>query len=603
MRIESMKRIVKAYLFSFKEVFASYPIGFIAYFLIQILNTFSQYAFLYINRWVLNDISQMINDKSLAVFRNVVLLFLISLVLSFVFVLLNYLGSLFNQKQHIRFDEYINAKMAKKSLELDISYFDNPEFYDKISRARKGKTRLSFIVYRVIFFITNIISVLVALSISISYDVKSTLLIVFFSVPMVFTQGRYIKFKYNYEKNSQREQRKISYLANVLLGKFAAKEIRFFDIDDFIVNKYKTVWNKYSTGLKRIIHSQGMADSLLASLPMVGIMVAMYFVIINIINGDGLIGDFTFYIGIYVSLSSSIYRLIEDISKVTESELSISDYRDFISLSPVINNEGTRKLEGIKDIKFEDVTFYYPNSNIPALNNVSFEIYPKKKNAIVGINGSGKTTLIKLLLRFYDTSSGKILINGVDIKEYDVDALRNCFSAVFQDYMIYSLSLRDNIAISSYSERDNDQRINNVLNMVNLADLMKEKGCSLDSLVSRDFSDDGIELSRGQKQKIAIARSIFSYADFLILDEATSSLDTESEQKLISILEEAYSEKGILYVAHRLAYMASMDNIIVLKDGQVIEQGTHNDLMNNYGEYYKLYSIQAEKYRKSQGEN
>lgn len=594
----NIKKIIVNLLFAVKEVFSSAPLVFMAFFFVQLLNIASYYIVLFINKQIINDIVNIVVEENTS--NNSISKILIWLILSTLFsltvVFLNYVRTILTQKQNINFDKHINIKMARKCMELDISYFDNPKYYDKILRAQEGRTRLGFVVYRVIFFISNIISFIIAFSLSLSSNTKYTFLIIVLTLPVFFTKGMYYRKKYIYENDTQKIKRKISYLANIILGKDAAKEIRFYNIENLVVKRYKENWNKYALGLKRIINKQGFFDSLLITIPIVGIMLAMYDVVINITQGQNQIGDFSYYLGIYTSLSTSLFNLIEDLAKMGESELAIKNYNEFISAKPLISYEGNIKLDCIKSIRFDNVSFCYPQSKTMVLNKVSFELFPNKKNAIVGVNGSGKTTLIKLLLRFYDVDSGEILINNINIKEYDIKTLRENFSAVFQDYVIYSLSIRDNIAFSNYSEKHNDLKIYEALEFADIKKEIIDRTNSLDTFLSRDFSDNGIELSGGQKQKIAIAKSAFSSAQILILDEATSSLDARSEQNIFSKFEELYREKGIIFISHRLSNMQVMDNIIVLKNGKLIEEGKHRDLLKLKGEYFKLFTSQAKKY-------
>lgn len=595
--LEKILEAIKCLAFSLKEVFLSSPIVFCTILIIQLLNSLSFYVFLIINREIINRINELILfDTSEVLLYEIIGLLILSLIVSILFVFIGYINTLLIQKQDIKFNKYINTKMAKKCMELDISYFDNPIYYDKISKAQEGKTRLGFIVYRAIFFISNIVSFIFALTMSLATNVMNTIIVLVLTIPIFLTQGTYSKKKYIYEEQTQRIKRKISYLANIILGKGAAKEIRFYNMGDFVLNKYRDHWNTYSSGLKKIISRQGLTDSLFTILPTVGIMVAMYATLMNIIEGKNQIGDFSYCLGLYTAVYSSLFSLVDDVSKMGESELAIRNYNDFMSTTPILKYEGKKELKELLSIDFENVTFFYPGTELAALNDISLHLSPYKKNAIVGINGSGKTTLIKLLLRFYDVDYGKILINGVDIKEYDINDIRKCFSVVFQDYVLYSFSIRDNISISNLLDKNNDNRINEALELVGLKDIITNKKCTIDSFLSREFSDDGVELSGGQKQKIALARSAFSAADILILDEATSSLDTESEQNIVGKLEEIYKHKGIIYIAHRLAYMSSMDNIIVLKDGNVIEQGNHEELLEKKGEYFRLFCAQARKY-------
>ena len=227
---------------------------------------------------------------------------MLSAVFSLVLVVINYIKTVLEQKQHRSFDKYINLKMARKCAELDISYFDSPQYYDKIAKAQNGKTRLGFLVYRVIFFIANIFTFVIALTVSIMHsNILPVLLILSLIVPSLFTKGHYYRMQFEYENASQKIKRKISYLAGLIFGKDAAKEIRFYKMEQFVADKYRHSWNEYGEGMRRIILTRGLVDSVLSVLPVAGMIVSMYYVVISIINGKSPVGDFAFLLGIYTS--------------------------------------------------------------------------------------------------------------------------------------------------------------------------------------------------------------------------------------------------------------------------------------------------------------
>lgn len=593
--------IIKNLLFSINEVFRSSPFYFIIGFMIQLINTISFYVVLYFSRNILNTLSfALSNNLSLhnSIIKVSIWIILIA-VFSIILIFLNYYKNVIFQKQQLAFEEYINIKMAKKCMELDISYFDNPQYYDKIAQAQEGKVRLGFIVYRVIFFIANIVSFIIALSIafSLSYFIFPVIILIL-TIPALLTRGKYYKQQFEYENSQQGLKRKISYLAGLILGKDAAKEVRFYKMENFLSEKYRNYWNEYVSGIKKIIVKRGAIDSFFTVLPILGIVVSMYFIVVKIGNGSANIGDFAYLLSIYSSLSTSFLSLVEDLAKMSESESAIQKYNDFMKTSPHVVYKGLLPIKIIETIEFKEVCFAYPETDKIVLDHISFKLDAKKRNAIIGINGAGKSTIVKLLLRFYDVDSGNIFINNKDIREYDIIMIRQIFSVVFQDYVIYSLSIRDNVCISDYSDKDNDNRIIEALDFAEIKDDILSKTLNLDTFLSRDFTEDGIELSGGQRQKIAIARCAFNNnAQVLIMDEPTASLDPEAEYNILAKFSKLYENKGLIMISHRLSNMKTMDHILVLNNGKLVEEGSHSELLNNKKQYYKMYTIQADKYR------
>jgi len=598
--INQNSNIVKNLLFSIKEVFQSSPFFFLMSAAIQLMNIALYYSILYFGRNLLNDLNfsrnsqRPWNESIIHVFLWILLIALCSTGTIF----LNYYKNVIFQKQQLYFEEYINIKMAQKCMELDISYFDNPQYYDKIKRAQEGKVRLNFVVYRVIFFIANIASFLTALSITLSLShFIFPVIILTLTLPALLTRGNYYRQLFEYENSQQSTKRKISYLAGLILGKQSAKEARFYEMEDFLSEKYRNQWNQYVSGVKKIIVKRGAIDSLFTVFPVIGIMFSMYFVVRQIGEGNASLGDFAYLFSVFSSLSGSFLSMVEDLAKMSESEAAIQNYNDFMSTNPHVVYKGLLPIETIETIEFRNVCFTYPETEKMVLNNISFQLDARKKNAIVGINGAGKSTIIKLLLRFYDVDSGNIFINHVDIQEYDITKMRQAFSAVFQDYVIYSLSIRDNISFSDYSDKDNDARIMNALDFAELKDDICSRTSSLETFLSRDFTEDGIELSGGQKQKTAIARCAFKNAQVLIMDEPTASLDPEAEYGIIPKLNKLYENRGLIMISHRLSNMKMMDYILVINDGKVVEEGSHNKLLHDKKQYYNMYTVQAERYR------
>lgn len=587
--------------FSITEVFKANPFCFIINLVIELFTTVSYFALLYFGKMIINTMSfSLENNLSIEEsVSNVAMWLILAAILSLTLVFLGYFGNLLSQKQQLFFDEYINMNMAKKCMSLDISYFDTPEYHYKIERARNGRVRLGFIIYRAIIFIMNSLSLIIALFIALSVShAVFVILILISTVPVLLTTGMYYKKEFEYENSSQtlKRFRKICYLEGLITGKATAKEVRFYNMDKFICDEFTDNWNAYDSGRRKIIVKTGLIDAIFSVLPFVAIFFSLYFVVLNIIDGTAQIGDLTYILAVYLTLSRSLFNIIEDLGKFGESVYSIQKYTELMEAKPNISYDGSLEITEVKTIEFKNVCFTYPSSSEIVLSDVNFFINATEKTAIIGINGAGKTTIVKLLLRFYDVDSGEILLNGVNIKEYDIASLRKTFSAVFQDFVIYSLSIRDNISFSNYSQRNEDQKIMQALEFAEIKENIFSKTDSLDTFLSRDFYDDGIELSGGQKQKIAIARSAFSDAHILIMDEPTASLDPQAEHAIISKLNTLYEGKGLIFISHRLSNMRSMDSILVIDHGKIIENGCHEKLMQNKGLYNKLYTLQAEKY-------
>ena len=525
------------------------------------------------------------------------IIFTVSLTICLAF--LGWLNSVVTAKQKYEFQIYVDEKFINKNATLDIAIFDNPKFYNILEEAERSKRALNFVVYRVIHFTSYIISLIISFSIALSYqNALLPFVIIAFVIPALFHKGKYYTKVYQYDIENRTQTRKMSYDAKILLDKTAAKELRFYSTKEYILKKYDAGLSEYIKGKKKIIHTYGLIDSLFNILPTVGVFIAVLIVTNNILMGEGQIGDFIYYMEIFVTLKDNLLGIVEDVSKLKESEYAIQKYQDFMNIKPLLNAVGTTSIEKLETIEFKDVCFTYPNTDTPIFNKLNLKIIIPQKIAIVGMNGAGKTTIIKLLLRFYDVDSGEILINGINIKEFEIRSLRKLIAPAFQTPILYSLSLRLNVSLSDLSQKEDDDRIIEKLKMFGLDDLANVS--ELEKDISRDFCEDGIMLSGGQRQKLALARFAFPDADLYIMDEPTASLDPISEHEILCEFKKLYADKGMIMVSHRLSNIVDLDCIFVFKDGRCVEYGKHNTLYKQQGLYYEMFTRQSLNYTTSE---
>jgi ABC-type multidrug transport system fused ATPase/permease subunit len=302
-------------------------------------------------------------------------------------------------------------------------------------------------------------------------------------------------------------------------------------------------------------------------------------------------------------LMSSVYILITLIMYIYESKLRIDNINLFRSYSNKVLNTGKRRIGDSISIEFRNVRFKYPETERNILEDVSFTIKAGEKVCLIGINGAGKSTIIKLILRFYDVDAGEILVNGYNIKDYDIHNLRKNMSCLFQKYINYAFSLEDNIAISDLSKKNiNEQTILQAIRKGDCSDILNEAPKGLKTYLTKDFDQQGLELSGGQQQKIAIARLFYENGSMVILDEPSAALDPEAEYKIFQAFEEVCVGKTALFTSHRLTNVHLANKIIVLENGRIIESGTHDELMKNPKRYSVLYKYQADKFTSNSAE-
>lgn len=306
------------------------------------------------------------------------------------------------------------------------------------------------------------------------------------------------------------------------------------------------------------------------------------------------VGDFTLYVGAAATFSGAMQTVMDSIVEVRAYGVYYEAMRDYMNIPDTMReNEHLPVPEGPHIIEFRDVSFRYPGQEREALSHISITLAPGEKLSIVGENGAGKTTFIKLLTRLYDPTEGEILLNGTDIRRFDYDAYMALFSAVFQDYQLFSLPLRENVALAM--EQD-DPKIEAVLRRVGLSDQLDRLPNGIDTMVYKDFDEAGFEPSGGEGQKIALARALYRDAPFVILDEPTAALDPRAEYEIYQRFNELVREKTAVYISHRLSSSRFCDRIAVFSNGGIVEYGTHEKLLQKKGLYAQLFGMQAQFY-------
>ena len=328
-----------------------------------------------------------------------------------------------------------------------------------------------------------------------------------------------------------------------------------------------------------------------------GEIIFTIFVIWKAVLGEIGIGDIALYIGLAFSAVNAFENFMYiGLTAYTRTTDIMSRVFDFFAI-PTEESVGTRSLSKFETLEFRDVCFKYPHTKNDVLKGVSFTLNKGDKISLVGINGSGKSTIIKLMLGLYDVESGDILINGYPMSDYEIRDVRKMFSVLFQNFVQYPLSLRDNIALSDYDRASDDNFVTASLEQSGVYSELQEKLVNgLDSFMTRQFDDNGTELSKGQWQKIALSRAYFKNADIFIFDEPSAALDAEAEDRIFKNFEEISDGKTGIMISHRISAARMSNKIIVLDGGMITEIGSHEELIQKDGLYTKLYNFQKEKY-------
>ncbi len=496
---------------------------------------------------------------------------------------------------------HIKVKIMEKAKEIDLKSFDSPDFYAKMENAnREAGNRPIQVLNSTFSVISTVISLLSYVFLIAVIGILPALLVIAVAIPSTIINFVYRKKNHDYVFRRSKDRRQMQYYAEVLVNKDLVKEVRMLGLADDFTNRYKAVFKKYFSGLKKLMLAEmwwGMGATLLTT-----VVNCVLFVSIarGVFNAEYPVGDYSMYTGALNAISGGIATLISTSASIYEGTIFINNLIAFMEEKKTIVPSTDKPLEvkrGVgHTIRFEHVSFRYPGVDRDIIKDINLTINPGDTVVMVGLNGAGKTTLIKLLTRLYDPTEGRILLDGHDLREYDVQKLYDIFGIVFQDYGKYAVSVRDNIAFGEVNKPIDDSKIVTAAKNSNAADFIDKLDAGYDTPLMRYFEENGIELSGGQWQKLAIARAFYSESDILILDEPTASLDPMAEQEIFNQFDALRGDKTSIFVSHRLSSATTADKIIVLKDGMLIEEGTHAELMRAQGEYYTLFSTQAKRY-------
>ena len=398
------------------------------------------------------------------------------------------------------------------------------------------------------------------------------------------------------EKEQLRDNRKKDYYQNVFLDNNAQFEIKLNDLGAYFLGRYKEIWEK----LYRINKNEEVKHSIINAFIMI-VNVSSEFLVLTISVLDVVhekigIGDLQYNLSMVSRLRSQAQELVNQVNQFIGNNARLMELREFMDIKPEVEKSGTRKPSGNPKIEFCHVSFRYPNAEQYVLKDCSFTIEQHEKVGLIGLNGAGKSTIIKLMFRFYDPEEGCIQLDGMDLKEYDIYAVRKVFGVLFQDFVTYCLPLREIIALSDFDERFNDKKLKEACDISGASEVIKDWENGFDSVLGRYYADNGKDLSGGQWQLVGLARAYFKDSEYMILDEPSAALDPISEDRIFEQLYHLSEGKSSVTISHRLSNTTLADKILVIGDGHIIEQGSHFELLKQGGEYARLFQLQASKY-------
>jgi ATP-binding cassette, subfamily B, bacterial len=498
-----------------------------------------------------------------------------------------------------KYSRHVSTKIMEHASHLDLTSFEDPLFYDKLERARVQGTDRIVMIQSTGVLIQQIITT-VSLAVSIVFFSPWILLaLVACVVPAFLGETHFAFMGYSLNFRQTPAKREMDYLRILGGSKETAKELKLFGLRSFLVGRYTKLSNELHEQNVSLAKRRLSVGVLLTVLGTIGYYASYAFVIYETVIGRLSIGTMIFLTGAIAGAATNIQAVFSTFSTIADQALFITDLLEFFSLQPkVFSKPGA--LPAPRPVRlgfeFQDVSFAYPGQTRLVLSNVSFQLKPTERIALVGENGQGKTTIVKLLTRLYDPTGGRILLDGVDLRDYELDDLWREIGVIFQDFMRYDLTAKENIAIGRIEDLENVFRVRSAAQKSLAEQVVRKLPLGYEQVLGRRF-EGGVDLSGGEWQKMALARAYLRDAQLLILDEPTAALDARSEHEVFQRFAELTKGKMALLISHRFSTVKMADRILVLESGRIAEQGHHDELLLSKGRYAEMFELQAASYR------
>lgn len=578
-----------------KIIFAASKKFFLLKLLISLVSSLLPYLPLFLWRELINALVDAIFGEINPSLKKIWLIAVLYCATILVQKLLDTISDFVSFKYNDAINYYLDNVMIDKVSSIDLAFFDSSDLNDKLNNSWSLIYSTKNMVTFVFDMFQNAIRLAISFSLMMTLSPWLIPVVIALCIPSVFGDKFVNDLDYRFEKDHAKSHRKLEYYKSLFFGG-SQSEVRLYHLNDYFSNLYQSVWNHWNNA----IHSKNIKVclvNLLSLILLTGNEFIIYILSVSkMIAGEIEVGDVAYYVSLLAQFRGDFTSLCYRINLFSKNSKELSDVRSFIEMSPLLEKGGTKVPSGNPKIEFRDVSFRYPNSEKNVLDHCSFVINPGETAGLVGLNGSGKSTIVKLLCRFYDPTEGIILIDGIDSKEYDIVKLRSLFAVLFQDYVKYSFSLRENIALSDLSKIQDDTEINQACEISNVSDFSNKWDKGVDENLTRRFDKTGKQLSGGQWQRVALARAFFRNAPIILLDEPSAALDPVAEHQIFEDFSNISKGKSTILISHRLSSITLADKILVLEDGHIIEQGAHKDLIEKNGRYAYLFNLQASKY-------
>lgn len=493
----------------------------------------------------------------------------------------------------------VNVLILEKALTLDMAHFEDSEFYDKMTRARReASSRPLSLVGRTFGLVQDSLSLITYGGLLLRFSGWAVLILVIAAIPAFIAETRFAGEAFRLFRWRAPESREQNYLEWLMTNESSAMEVKLYQLGDMLLHRYRGIFDRLYAEDRDLTIRRGVWSYLLGLLSTAAFYGAYVWIVLEAIASRISLGDLTMYLVVFRQGQSTFSSALSSISGMYEDSLYLSNLYEFLEQPiPAPTGYATHGPQPGDGLRFENVSFTYEGNAKPALTDVSFHLKPGQKLAIVGENGSGKTTLIKLLTRLYTPDAGRIVLDGLDLQAWDRETLQQRIGVIFQNFVRYQFTVGENIGAGDVKYLEDAQRWQDAAEKGTAHPVIDELPDGYYTRLGRWFKQ-GRELSGGQWQKIALSRAFMrSGADILVLDEPTSAMDAEAEVKIFNHFRAMTANQMAILISHRFSTVRMADQILVLADGAVLEQGTHEQLVAAEGRYARLFSLQAAGYQ------
>ena len=514
--------------------------------------------------------------------------------------LCNALSALVSEAQGLAVSDYVSDLIHAKSIAVDLEYYENPAFHDTLHRAQsEAPYRPARIVNGLVKTIQSGITVVGIVWLLFAFSWLTGLVLFAAALPAGIVRLVYARKRFGFEQSHAERERQAWYYHWLITGSDFAKEIRLFHIGGVFADRYRELRSELRQGSLNLARHRSLSDGLVQGLASLAVFGTLLFMSYQAVLGSITIGVLVMYFQGFQRAMGSLQGLLQGLAGLYEDNLFLTNFYEFLDFEPQIKalaQPVALPSFSQNGLVFDNVSFTYPRASRKTLHEIDFQLRPGEVVALVGENGAGKSTLIKLLCRLYDPQEGTISLDSVDLKELDPVAWQRQIGVVFQDYIHYDLSVRDNIWLGDVTSNANGEEVSAAAQLAGIDAAVNRLPEGYDALLGTQFLD-GRELSIGEWQKLALARAFFRKADIMVLDEPSSALDPLAEAELIERFHRIIEGRSAIIISHRLSTVRMVDRICVMAHGRIVESGSHDELIALGGVYKQLYEVQARSYR------